>query len=226
MEIHNLMEELVSSQIDEICRDDAEGAGRYCSSKDCRTDAICYVLNRLPPRYVSSGRGLAHLSDELQRDRQLAVDITKLAHEALGRVTAVRRTYYDQDRAASEAGASFNFPTIRGRILDGNGFMPISGVDISLLRGGEPVAMSDDRWSNPYAISDRTPGMYTFWPAPESAPAAGKVQSFDFELRIRSAGFYELTHHFSVELVSEDHADPGFGLDRDHQLPDLYLFQI
>lgn len=226
MEMHNLMEELVRSQLAEICREDAAGAGRYCSSEDCQTDAACYVLNRLPPRYVSSGRGLAHLSDELQRDRQLAVDITKLAHEALGRVTAVRRSYYDHDRVSGTSGASFNFPTIRGRILDGTGFMPVSGVEVSLLSGAELIPMSDERWSNPYEISDRTPGMYTFWPAPESADAAGEVTTRDFELRVQTPGFYDLTHHFTVELVSEDHADPAFGLDRDHQLPDLYLFRI
>lgn len=226
MEIHNLMEELVHATVNEICRDDEAGSGRYCTSDQCRLDAICYVLNRIPPRYASSGRGLAHLTDELRGDRQLMVDLVTLAHEGLGRVSAVRRTYYGHRAAERSSGASFNFPTIKGRILDGGAFMPVSDLEVVLQEGGRPVEMFDERWSNPYRISDRTPGTFTFWPAPLPTDRAGETRSFDFELVSTAPGFYDLSHHFSIQLTSEDHAATGFGLDRDHQLPDLYLFPL
>ena len=207
MEIHNLMEELVRATVEEICSEDQAGTQRYCTAPQCRTDAVCYVLNRVPPRYVSSGRGLAHLTADLQKDQQLMVDVVKLTHEALGRVSAVRRAYYDQTATSRGAGACFNFPTIKGRILDGAAFMPVSDIDVELRLGGKPVEMFDERWTNPYRISDRTPGTFIFWPAPADADAAGVSQTFDFELVASAKGYYDLSHHFSVELQSDDGAN-------------------
>ena len=226
MEIHNLMEELVHSTVAELCQDDERGAGQYCTTQQCRTDAVCYVLNRVAPRYVSSGRGLAHLTDDLRNDQQLMIDVVKLAHEGLHRVSAVRRGYYDVTQGRRIPGVCYNFPTIKGRILDGAAFMPVSGVDVELRRHDTLVEMFDERWSNPYRISDRTPGTFTFWPAPVEAEAPGETQAFDFQLVVNTPGYYELSHHFTVELSSDDRETQGFNLGRDHQLPDLYLFPV
>ncbi|MEX2444707.1 MAG: late competence development ComFB family protein [Alkalispirochaeta sp.] len=226
MEIHNLMEELVSSTVAELCQDDEDGARSYCTTGQCRTDAVCYVLNRVPPRYVSSGRGLAHLTADLRNDQQLMIDVVRLCHEGLHRVSAVRRGYYDDTSGSRIPGICFNFPTIKGRILDGSAFMPVSDIDVELRRHEAPVEMFDERWSNPYPISDRTPGTFTFWPAPVEASAPGETQSFDFQLVVNAPGYYELSHHFSVELTSDDRETQGFSLGRDYQLPDLYLFPL
>ncbi|MFW5694001.1 MAG: late competence development ComFB family protein [Alkalispirochaeta sp.] len=226
MEIHNLMEDLVHSTVAELCRDDDQGDHRYCTSAQCQTDAVCYVLNRVPPRYVSSGRGLAHLTSDLRNDQQLMIDLVRLAHEGLHRVSAVRRGYYDSASGTRIPGICFNFPTIKGRILDGTAFMPVSDVDVELLHHDTLVEMFDERWSNPYRISDRTPGTFTFWPAPVEASTPGETRSFDFQLAVHAPGYYELSHHFTVELTSDDRETQGFSLGRDHQLPDLYLFPV
>ena len=223
MEIHNLMEELVRSTVEEICNEDEQGERSYCTTAQCRTDAVCYVLNRMPPRYVSSGRGMAHMTTEMQHDQQLLIDVVTLTHEALHRVTAVRRGYYGTASDERPEGACFNFPTIKGRILDGSGFMPVSELDVTLVRDGETVAMFDERWSNPYHVSDRTPGTYIFWPAPVDAAAAAEKKTFDFELRIHAAGFEPLTHYFALEVHSDDRTARSANLERDHHLPDLYL---
>ena len=224
MEIHNLMEELVSATMEDLCTEDQSGEKRYCTSAQCRTDALCYVLNRIPPKYVSSGRGLAHLTDQLQQDQQLMVDIVRLSHEGLYRVSVVQRGYYGETSAGREAGPCFNFPTIKGRILDGSGFMPLSQAWVALQYKGSPIPMFDERWSNPYQISTKTPGTYTFWPAPESTGAEGEDRSFDLELRVQASGYDELVHHFSVKLTSDRGPRTVFDLERDFHLPDLYLF--
>lgn len=226
MEIHNLMEELVHSTVEEVSREDQAGPARYCTSEECRTDVLCYVLNRVSPRYVSSGRGLAHLTAELRQDQQLKIDLVRLAHEGLHRVSVVRRTYYDGQSSQRPGGACFNFPTIKGRLLDGSRFMPIAEVNVELRRHGELVAMFDERWSNPYHISEHTPGTYIFWPAPVDSSAAGQSQDFEFELRVAPPGYDELIHTFAVTLQSEDRANTVFSLERDHNLPDLYLFPV
>jgi competence protein ComFB len=227
MEMHNLMEDLVRAAVDEVCADqDRSGDARYCTTTQCRLDAICYVLNRIPPRYVSSGRGLAHLTADLQDDQQLAVDIVRLVHEGLHRVSAVRRGYYGEDATeANPPGACFNFPTIKGRILDGAGFMPLSEIDVELRHNDEPVDMFDVRWSNPCHVSEHSPGTYTFWPAPVSAERERVSRVFDFVLIADAPGYDRLVHHFSLELASDTHPSTTFNLDRDHHLPDLYLFR-
>jgi competence protein ComFB len=227
MEMHNLMEDLVRTAVDEVCREQERSEeGRYCTTSQCRVDAICYVLNRIPPRYVSSGRGLAHLTSDLQDDQQLAVDIVRLVHEGLHRVSAVRRGYYGEESTdRSPPGACFNFPTIKGRILDGAGFMPLSEIDVELRFDDAPVEMFDARWSNPCHVSEHSPGTYTFWPAPVTAEKERVGRVFDFVLIAEAPGYDRLVHHFSLELASDPHPTTTFNLDQDHHLPDLYLFR-
>lgn len=240
MEIHNVMEELVASTVEQLANEDAESESpRYCDSRDCRTDAVCYVLNRVSPRYVSSSRGIAHITEELKRDQQLAVDLLRLAGEGLYRVSAVRRSYYGTDTGRSEATPSkpsadtaagdqkprFHIPSIRGRILDGARFSPISGISVELLLEGERVAMFDSRWSNPFEIPHQAPGTFLFWPAPLPAEDAGITRTFSFELRVDDPGYEYFDHSFPVTIVSGTTDTPVFNLERDHLLPDLYLFK-
>jgi len=235
MEIHNLMEELVASIVSEIAREDLSSPlPRYCDSEECRIDAVCYVLNRVEPRYVSSSRGYAHLTADLQKDRQLSVDLVRLAHEGLHRVTAVRRNYYHDGgddpslpvgQAPHPEGPCYNFPTIRGRLLDGTRFSPVAGVSVSLLQDGEPVEMFGERWTNPYEIPTQAPGAYNFWPTPISAEQAGITREFTFEIRVTDPRFESLSHFFMVSATSDDREERIFTLERDHTLPDLYLFE-
>lgn len=225
MEIHNLLEDLVARKIHDVCRDDETSDTRhYCTSDECRLDAICYVLNRIQPRYVSSGRGLAHLAEELQNDQQLQIDLMRLIHEGLSRVSAVKRAFYGKPCCDQPSGPCFNFPTLQGRVLDGTRFAPLSNIMVTLLNEDGPVAMFDNRWSNPYDISEHTPGVYNFWPASSPAETVGETRSFEFSLRLEGDGFETLTHHFSLEITSETAAEVAVNLRRDHHLPDLYLF--
>lgn len=227
MEIHNLMEELVSSMIEQIAAEDAaEAHPRYCTTPECRVDAICYVLNRMPPRYVSSSRGVAHLTEELKGDQQIAVDIVRLAHEGLHRVSAVRRSYYGAaDGASHPTGPCFNLPTIKGRLLDGASFSPLSDIEIELVHDGEPVEMYDSRWTNPYRIPDQAPGTFLFWPAPVGGSSIGEKRDFWFEIRITDERFDPLSHSFVVSAESAATENRVFTLEHDFTLPDLYLFR-
>lgn len=224
MEIHNLLEELVAKTVREVCEEaEQRGDARYCTSPECRTDVVCYVLNRIPPRYVSSGRGFAHLTEELFRDQQLQIDLVRLATEGLKRVSAVTRAFYGTPSEDTPAGPCFNFPTIKGRVLDGNTFFPVSNVAVTLQTKEGITPMFDNRWSNPYRISEQTAGMYTFWPASLPADAVGRTQTFDFEIHLDGEGFSPLTHFFSLVVSSEETVMRTMNLQRDHQLPDLYL---
>jgi competence protein ComFB len=220
------MEEKVRQIIDEICDEEANKTNPvYCVSPACRQDAACYVLNRIPPRYVSSGRGLAHVESAYKGNPQLQVDLVTLASEALKRVTTVQRSFYsgDQREAGPETGPCFNFPTITGRLFNGLTFEPISDVDVELRRNGELVEMVDSRWPNPYHIVQNTPGTYLFWPASEPAGRAGETAEFEFEICAIVEGYEPFHHFFRIELTAAGQRELVIRFSQDHALPDLYL---
>lgn len=225
MEIRNLMEELVRRAVEEIAREDRESAKpRYCSSEDCLIDAVCYALNRIQPRYVSSARGVAHIVEDLESDQQIAIDVVRLAHEGLTRISSVRREYYDTEGDDQARGPSFNFPTVTGRVLDGTRFFPIGGVEVELLIDEKRAAMFDQRWNNPYRLDDHAPGTYIFWPRPVASTTPGEAREFSCELRVTGPGYDPLSHFFTLELASTEGVEDQVSLNREHKLPDLYMF--
>ncbi|MFO8065451.1 MAG: late competence development ComFB family protein [Spirochaetia bacterium] len=228
MEIHNLMEDLVFRRVNEICDEEEQrGNSTYCTTKACRLDAVCYVLNRVPPRYVTSGRGVAHVEQTIVSDTQLAVDITKLAQEALKRISSVRRSYYDEDPEEPQLqGPSFNFPAIAGRIFDGENFTPMEGALVYLLHGQAHMEMYDSRWQNPYPLASHTYGTYSFWPAPQVAAHSGKGRTFELQIRAEAEGYEPLDHFFALSLEAEEGASDSRRMGGDHHLPDLYMFPV
>lgn len=225
MAIHNLMEEEVARVINEICDEEAKKQNpSLCVSDDCRQDAICYVLNRIPPRYVTSGRGLAHVETAYKGNPQLHVDLVTLASEGLKRVTTVRRSFYDNGRSAgATTGPCFNFPTITGRLFNGLTFEPMTDIEVALLRDGSLVEMVDSRWPNPYEIVKNTPGTYLFWPAPTPSGNPGTTRDFEMEISAEIDGYEPFHHFFKIRLTSDTQRDAVIRFSQDHTLPDLYL---
>lgn len=223
------MEESVLRIVDEICDDDeTAGSLLYCTSAECRTDAACYVLNRIPQRYVSSARGQAHADLEMSNDQQLVVDLVTLAHEGLRRVTSVRRSFYSEtdDAVGSIPGPGFYLPTIKGRLFHGLSFELVTDVEVGLLLDDAPIAMIDSRWQNPYQIVPNTAGTYLFWPAPVPADVAGARRVFEFEIRVEADGFDPLHHFFSIERGAIARVPDAIEACGEHRLPDLYLLPI
>lgn len=225
MEIHNLLEDLAREAVREICDEDEQrDPQRYRTARECRVDAVCYVLNRIPPRYISSSRGLSYLTEELNHDPQLRVDLVRLAHEGLSRVTAVSRDFYNSPEERLPEGPCFNFPTIVGRVLHGETFFPLAGVSVTLRFGGEVMPMFDNRWSNPATIPDQTAGTYNFWPASVATDRPGETRLFEFEVLLEREGFTPLSHYITLERTSEASVARTVSLQRDFHVPDLYLF--
>ena len=221
-DIHNVMEDIVTRVVDDVLSS-MKPESDICTSHLCRQDAICFVLNRIPPRYVSSGRGIAHTSQELKNDQQLLVDLTTLAHEGLRRISTVRRYYYSPNvRRDREAGGPvFPFPAIRGRVINGATFAPVSDVAVSLYREDKLVGMMDPRWENPYVVSRDTYGTFCFWPAAEIANGRKKEESFEFELYIDDERYEPLRHAFALTVtpcLREQIEHPA-----DFMLPDIFV---
>lgn len=228
MEVHNLMEEIVFSHVNDLFdvakKDRAEWL--TCSCDQCRLDTICYVLNRVQPRYIKSARGLAHNQIIESTDRaQLQADINRIAVEGMKQVLSSKRPHAAAQESLPAAPA-FNFPTIVGRILNGNTFEPVSNISVELLIDGERAIPIDPSWENPCKITEHTPGTYTFWVIPVSARAERENRVFNFEIRAAIPGFEEVHHYFELGLTSEALIRTAYNAEHSFIVPDIHLFPV
>ena len=228
MKVHNLMEDYVIKRVNDICDEKVSANPEgVCTSPQCRLDITCFVLNRLPPMYVTTGKGLAHVENSVTSNQQTEADIAALIHEGLRRVSEIKRSYYDQARAAVRLGTDgpfFNFPTIKGRLFHGVTFEPLSGIDVSLFLDDTLVPMFDNRWQNPYPMAETTAGTYLFWPQPIKTEDEGVSHTFSFELRASGEGFDELSHFFDIPSISEKSIRDSFEIPQTYRIDDLYIF--
>lgn len=229
MDIRNLMEDAVLALVDELF--EAEERDRrlgFCTCGQCRLDVVCYVLNRMKPEYIVSGRGLAYSERDAHERVQRRADIISIAKEGWSRVSHQPRLTADHAARAVQKelpeGPAFNFPTVMGRVFNGLNFEPLAEGDVRLLAEGELMPMVDANWQNPFVLAQATAGTFIFWPRPREAAQAGEERRFSFELKASLAGFEPLSHFFELELAADRSARGEFSLQRVQKIPDLYLF--
>ncbi|GAB4365108.1 MAG: late competence development ComFB family protein [Spirochaetales bacterium] len=223
MEIHNLMEDIVLRMVDEVLQEEAKKPGKeYLLSPQCRLDLACFILNRIPQYYVTSGRGMAHTVRALKENPQLHVDIVTLIHEGLNRVETVRRPYYDtpmEERSAQ--GPAFHIPTIKGKLLNCTNFEPVRDVYVELRLDGEILPMIDERWQNPFFLDGKLEGTFIFLPRPVPASRLGEKKSFELEIRVENDRFEPFHHFLKIDLVAVEEGNPW--KNPDYKLPELFL---
>jgi competence protein ComFB len=224
---HNTSEEVVFAKVDEIF-DYIKRTGNpdnISFSEQCRVDTICYVLNRVKPRYVTSNRGVARVGQGLFDHQQHDTDIDILVYEAIKQVNSNMRPESEPaDAGVIDDSPAFNIPTILGRLFNGINFAPMIDVTLKLRCNGELVPMINGNWQNPYKIVSHTAGMFTFWPSPVSAVASGISRVFEFVLTAEGVDFEPLNHFFEVPVLSESKRNNAFSMERTMKLPELYMF--
>jgi len=234
MDIHNLMEDLVLSTVDELFDAQALGTtGTWCTCRQCRMDVACFVLNRLKPEYVLSGRGVAYSEQDYQEKLQRGADVVSLVKEGWARINAAPRP--NHTRAGDGSGSAgcddsfdgpvFNLRPIMGRLFNGLTFEPISSVEVSLNDEHGLVRMMDSNWLNPYPLVSNTSGTFTFWPFPVGASSIGETRTFSFTIDASPAGFEPLSHYVEFTVQAEARPICQLSMQTVHRLPDLYVFQ-
>lgn len=231
MDIHNTTEDRVLLLVHEIF-DTIEKEGKEdkpCTCFQCRLDTACYVLNRLPSKYVVSSRGVARVEGESIEKQQEDADIVSLIYEGLHKIAKSRRPHFNHNSADREGpinleGPVYNIPTIIGRVFNGTNFEPISNIDVVLLSDGKPAPMIDPNWQNPYRLIPNTAGTFTFWPKPQKAERTGIEKTFSFSILIKAEGFEDLHHILTISVISEDQIQTSYSMQRTYKIPDLYLF--
>jgi competence protein ComFB len=233
MELHNTAEDVVFSAIDEICEtiEKQGNPDKICTCEQCRSDAACYVLNRIEPHYIVSNRGVVRVEQENIQRQQDVADVVSLAFESLKRVNHNQRPFADHTQAKengfgikSKTTPVFNVPTIIGRLFNGQNFSPMADVSVELRQEGRLVEMKNRNWQNPCTLVSNTEGTFTFWPNSIPAEAVDIHSSFEYSVRIIAPGFEPLQHYFKIPVISESLTTGTFSKERTFKLPDLYMF--
>ncbi|WP_407426173.1 late competence development ComFB family protein [Treponema sp.] len=230
MNVHNMMEDLVTAEVnalyDQVKK--ANSPWLTCDCKNCRLDTISYVLNRIPPKYVVSGRGVTH-SNEIFSNHQLIADISAVAMDGIRIISSTKRPFHTLPREEcelqKEENPSFNFPTFSGTIYDGSTFEPISGAKVLLKLNGKPVDMVDMTWTNPTQTFQSTKGSFTFWAKPIPAEKIGESRRFEFELEIEVEGYEKSYHYFEIPIISDGSTKTELNTACSIKIRDVVLFK-
>ncbi len=233
MNVHNLMEDIVYKAVntlyDRVKNENVTWL--TCDCENCRLDTVSYVLNRIPPKYVVSGRGVTHNAEYLASS-QLLADVDSLALEGMRTVSSTKRPFHSEDRKDCEiqpgkgkTKPAFNFFTFMGTVLDGNTFEPVTEAEITLKIDGKLAEMVDKTWSNPYHMVRSTKGVYSFWVKSIPAKKSGQREYFKFSIEIKADGYSDTVHHFEVPIMSEDAVRQTLDSTYTLKIKDLVIFK-
>jgi competence protein ComFB len=160
MSFRNLMEDIVTNVVNKILFKEDQKLLEY---EPYKQDIITYVLNRIPPKYYTSERGILHGKLETEFTFQQKADILILTYEAIEIIINRRSTELPGDTKSTEYKV-YCLPHILGEVLEQSTFSIIPDIKVQLLYKGKTVRMKDSTWKNPYNTSKATEGYYHFWP--------------------------------------------------------------
>ncbi|AEE16586.1 Late competence development protein ComFB [Treponema brennaborense DSM 12168] len=222
MTVHNIMEDRVAERVDALYEAiQKEHPGFLsCDCESCRADTLCYVLNRIPAKYIVSDRGVTYSS--LAGSTQLKADIDALVIEGMKIVNTAKRPYHKEKGRLPNVPKTpaFVFPACIGTVYDGHTFEPIPNAQITILCNGKNVQMEDITWSNPCYTYQSTQGTYSFKPAAVPAEKPGVSTEFSFTVEITADGYEPHLHSFTIPVTSGGESAECFSI----RLQDSYLF--
>jgi competence protein ComFB len=227
MIIHNIMEDIVRELTDEIFKDnEIRERETFCSCYQCKSDVMCYVLNRISPIYIFTSRGASHFKVNYLDNLQRRADIQSLIHKGIKRVVKTKRPHFlhhDEAENKTPHGIYFNFPPITGKIIDSITFEPLSEIPVGLYFEGELVEMINPNWQNPYSTHGSTAGIYTFLPKPEAAAKESETRVFEFELVVDTDKYEPFRKYFEITMAATPEYIEYYRYNSYHEIEDLYL---
>ncbi|MCR4626471.1 MAG: late competence development ComFB family protein [Treponema sp.] len=227
MHVHNLMEEVVIDRINHLNDQIKEINPPWfrCDCENCRMDAVTYVLNRVPPKYVVSGRGVVYTNENIKEGQVLA-DIDAIGLEGIRIVNSVQRPNHVTSKVKKSHNNApiFNFPIFTGDTFDGLTFEPLTGAEITLKSNGKLVEMQDSTWPNPCTTYQTTKGTYSFWLKSIPAEKEGETKVFNFTLEISAKGYESIHYSFSLPVTAELSENSTLDSTYSYKIQDLFLF--
>jgi competence protein ComFB len=227
MKVHNIQEEEVFNCVDKTYEmlKDIRTTWFSCDCEQCRADVSAYVLNKVTPKYIVSGRGVNY--NKSSENTQDKADLEALVMEAIRIVSSVKRPFHNQNEVKKNeetAGPAFNFPTFMGTVYDGTTFEPLVNAKVTLKYKGKNAQMMDHTWTNPYITDKRTKASYTFWVKPISASKENETAVFSFIIEVNANGYDKTNYMFNVPLISQENKVHALNTTYSLKIQDLFLF--
>ncbi|MBN1534415.1 MAG: late competence development ComFB family protein [Spirochaetes bacterium] len=195
MAIKNLMMDIVTSAVHEVMKNDRSVKDSGANDEDI----IAYVLNRVPPKYITSERGILHGALDVKYMVQQRMDVLTLIYDAVNEIKRRRSS-----KAISKEEGEIDrirLPHIIGTVLEETTLTIIPDVEVALLYKGKIAEMLYDEWENPYRSHKATMGYYHFWPK-YNKKSMGDTPTFT--LRFRHPKFNEMTADAMLQPLGKD----------------------
>jgi hypothetical protein len=195
MRLKNYNEDIVLETVKIVLRDRPDIKN---PTRAFMLDVAAYALNRIPPKYITSERGLTRELIQANDDggtgeegeRLLnVIELITLVNRAVD-VVVRRRRDSAPARAARRAVPPddtdlhityfYNMPHIFGRIVDAGDGSPVIAAQATLWINERVSVPAEPGWRNPYTTSEQTKGYFSFWPQVEM----GENEAIRIEMRI------------------------------------------
>ena len=225
MKIHNILEEIVSSSINDYFNSLEPDKKLDCDDEQFRLDITCYVLNNMFPKYVVSTRGIIHHELDYTRKIQLEADILYLVKKGFSIISQRKRAIVEIGQNAKAEGEEkncpyFNFPNIMGKVINGTTFEPIADAEVTLAIDGD----ASDLAPNSIIINKHTRGMFTICPYSAKADKIGSEKMFKFKLTVKHPDFNEFIKIIEIAVVAEENYLSSIQLQNTKILEDIFIF--
>lgn len=228
MQVHNVMEEFVEVNVNNMFNSikELKPAWFSCDCENCRLDTVSYVLNRIPPKYIVSGRGVTYSVQDLE-NQQLKADLDSVIIEGMKLVNSSKRPYHDvsPNSFLDSSKPSYNFSIFTGNIIDGSNFEPISNATILLKLNGKNVSMFDSTWLNPCTTESTTNGTYSFMVKPILAEKEGIQSKFNFSIEVSAPSYAPQTYYFTITQNSDSFTKTEIDSSSSYKIETVTLFK-
>jgi competence protein ComFB len=196
MGILNIMEDKIKATVNDILstREDRFLLTNYID------DIVAYVLNRVPPRYITSERGFIHNEIDFSINTQLQADIRFCIDDAINTLVHRREPVSHTDILEDIVDNHYYFPHIIGEVLDESTFSITPNIEVRLQYNDRLVPMIDPGWTNPYFTCTATKGYYVFWPdfiRGEMNPAGDNI----FKIVFRHKDYHKQEKAFTLRAL-------------------------
>ena len=217
MPLQNLLEEVVDNVTKEVLKKE----GELDSLITVKDDIVAYVLNRIPPQYVTSERGILHGQIASKYRIQQKTDILIGVYEAIDIIKRRRSTAINSDSGLSVSPVFNMLQHIVGSVADEETISPIFEVQVSLLFNKEIAKMIDPNWENPYITNPATRGHYHFWPA-YSHKRMSDLDKLDFTIKFEHPNFESAAVKIELD-IDREHDPEGPAVKKPYSVPLILL---
>ena len=184
MRLKNYNEDLVLETVKIVLKDRRD----IHPTRSFILDVAAYVLNRIPPKYITSDRGFTREflqqgngdGDEGHRLVNM-IELITIVNRAVD-VVARRRHEEAPTRRRSRAAAPeddtlhltyfYNMPHIFGRVVDAGSGVPVIAAQATLWIDDQFSVPAEPGWHNPTTTNAQTKGYFSFWPQVQMGESA------------------------------------------------------